>query len=113
MLVPLFRAYEEAFTRFQKSATQSAPVMAEVWELEQAAPTVMAFVSLIGTAEASRGSSGGDGGEAATAMEKRLAELEKKLKQRPPLAPAQKAAEAEKAAGASLNTAGLSLGQLL
>jgi hypothetical protein len=84
VLVPLFRAYEEAFGRFQKSATQSAPVLAEVWELEQAAPTVMAFVSLLGTAEASRGSIGGDGGEAASALEKRLAELEKKVKQRAP-----------------------------
>ena len=103
VLVPLFRAYEEAFGRFQKSATQSAPVMAEVWELEQAAPTVMAFISLIGTAEASRGSSGGDGGETATALEKRLAALETKIKQRPAREPAPKAGETTPLKGTQVN----------
>lgn len=87
LLVPLFRAYEEAFVRFQKSATQYAPIMAEVWEREQSAPTVMAFVSLVGTSEASRGSLSGDSGEAQAGLMQRITELEKKLKKSPPQAP--------------------------
>jgi hypothetical protein len=84
VLVPLFRAYEEAFGRFQKSSTQSVPSLGDVWEREQLAPTVMAFVSLIGTAEASRNSSGGEGAaeltSALAAADKRISELEKKAK---------------------------------
>jgi hypothetical protein len=86
VLVPLFRAYEEAFGRFQKSATQCAPSLGDVWEREQLAPTVMAFVSLIGTSEAGRGSSGGEGaGELTSALaaaDKRISELEKKANKR-------------------------------
>jgi hypothetical protein len=98
VLVPLFRAYEEAFGRFQKSATQGAPSLGDVWEREQLAPTVMAFVSLIGTSEASRGSSGAESASELTAAlaaaDKRISELEKKAKRAPTAPPKQDVAAA-------------------
>jgi hypothetical protein len=108
LLVPLFRAYEEAFERFQKSATQVAPVLADVWAREQMAPTVLAFVSLIGTSEATRGSGGDDGttevSSKLAAAEKRLSELEKKLKKAPTTSPRAPAGD-ETPRGSSLTPA--------
>jgi hypothetical protein len=49
ILVPFFRAYEEAFERFQKSASAEMPVMEEVWSDELSSPTALAFLSLVGT----------------------------------------------------------------
>ena len=40
VLVPLFRAYGEAFDKFQKSSSVQLPTLAAVWERERAAPTL-------------------------------------------------------------------------
>jgi hypothetical protein len=55
ILVPFFRAYEETFARFQKSASVDMPIMEEVWSDELSNPTVLAFMSLVGTSEAVKG----------------------------------------------------------
>jgi hypothetical protein len=57
VLVPFFRAYEEAFARFQKSSSAEMPTMEDVWQEELTNPTVLAFLSLVGTSEAARGMS--------------------------------------------------------
>ena len=52
ILVPFFRAYGDAFERFQKSASVEAPCMADAWAAEKPQPTVQAFLTLVAQAEA-------------------------------------------------------------
>ena len=86
LLVPVMRAYAEAVDAFQKSATAPFPSLADVWAKERQAPTVMAFLANIGTAEAgssSASSAAPASAETSTALKeanKRIAALEKKQK---------------------------------
>ena len=52
ILVPFFRAYGEAFERFQKAASVEAPCMADAWAAEKPQPTIQAFLTLVAQAEA-------------------------------------------------------------
>jgi hypothetical protein len=86
LLVPVMRAYADAIDAFQKSATALMPSLADVWLKERQAPTVMAFLANIGTAEAGASSAGAAApANAASASQlddalKRVAKLEKKQK---------------------------------
>jgi hypothetical protein len=51
ILVPLMRAYGDAFTSFQKSASVPLPKLADVWAKERLEPSVMSFMSIVGTSE--------------------------------------------------------------
>jgi hypothetical protein len=81
LLTPLMRAYSDAFDRFQKSATVALPILADVWAEEKKAPTVLAYLSLVGTSEAGSGTmpspASGDSAEL-KALKDRFAKLEKK-----------------------------------
>ena len=55
LLVPLMRAYGEAFDSFQKSATVAVPVLGEVWAKERLESTVTAFMASVAAAEAPTG----------------------------------------------------------
>ena len=84
LLVPLMRAYGEAFDAFQKSATVAIPVLGEVWAKERLESAVTAFMASVGAAEAAPSSvSLAPGGaaqpEAVTALEKKLREANKRL----------------------------------
>ena len=83
LLIPLMRAYSDAFDRFQKSATVALPLLADVWDEEKKAPTVLAYLSLVGTSEAGVGTaaspSQGESAELKT-LKERLKSLEKKHK---------------------------------
>ena len=81
IVVPLFRAYKEAVDSFHKSASVPFPRLATVWDREKAAPTVLAFLSLVGQAEAGHSSPGQGGGVDAAALERVEKKLEKKLEQ--------------------------------
>ena len=77
ILVPLFRAYGEAFDAFQRSATMSMPTLGAVWAKEKEEPAMARFVQLI--------SASPDGGQpvsasATTELTKALKEI-KELKQ--------------------------------
>ena len=50
ILVPLFRAYGEAFDAFQRSATMSMPTLGAVWAKEKEEPAMARFVQLISAA---------------------------------------------------------------
>jgi hypothetical protein len=84
LLVPLMRAYGEAFDSFQKSATVAVPVLGEVWAKERLESTVTAFMASVALAEAPTSaatstSSGTAQPEALAALEKKLREANKRL----------------------------------
>ena len=84
LLVPLMRAYGEAFDGFQKSATVAIPILGEVWAKERLESTVTAFMASVGAAEAApvvvpSGSGGTAQPEAVSALEKKLKEANKRL----------------------------------
>ena len=81
LLVPLMRAYAEAFDRFQKSSTAKLPRMADVWTKEKAEPAVVAFLSLVGTAEAGSVANGGQA-NGSTSSDAQLKTLTDKLDKR-------------------------------
>ena len=84
LLVPLMRAYGEAFDSFQKSATVAVPILGEVWAKERLESTVTAFMASVAAAEASAGatasvSSSAAQPEALAALEKKLTAANKRL----------------------------------
>ena len=66
VLVPFFRAYGEAFDRFQKSVSVSSPCMAEAWLKEKQQPTVQAFLMLVAQSEAGTAAGQGPGSSGAS-----------------------------------------------
>ena len=84
LLVPMMRAYGEAFDTFQKSATVAIPILGEVWAKERLESTVTAFMASVGSAEATPGSTssapvGAAQPEAVSALEKKLEKANKRL----------------------------------
>ena len=82
LLVPLMRAYADAFDRFQKSSSAELPHLADVWAAERKAPTILAFLSMVGTAEAGQVAPSAPAGDASEvkALKSRWERIEKKQK---------------------------------
>jgi hypothetical protein len=68
VIVPLMRAYHEAWVLFQKSASMPMPTMKAVWASEKSEPTTASYLTRTGTISIAATASGDGGGENAAAI---------------------------------------------
>ena len=76
VIVPLMRAYHEAWVLFQKSASMPMPTMKAVWASEKSEPTTASYLTRTGTISIAATASGDGGGENAAAISALKRELQ-------------------------------------